>query len=79
MYISIRLWRDLTDGHLYHPGEAFPHDGRAIPGDRIAALLNGSNKAGFALIQACGEKDKEKPVQKEETPKKPVRSRKKAG
>ena len=32
--ISRGTWVDLTDGHEYHAGEAFPHDGREIPDKR---------------------------------------------
>jgi hypothetical protein len=56
MYISLRQWRDLTDGHLYAPGDPFPHDGRAIAPARIAELESGANKAKMALIERVPEK-----------------------
>ena len=36
--ISRGTWVDLTDGHEYHEGEAFPHDGREIPDERWGVL-----------------------------------------
>ena len=75
-YTSTREWRDLTDRHLYHAGDAFPFDGREISEDRIAELSGTQNKAGFALIKAVDVADEEKPVAKVVTAKKPVRSRK---
>lgn len=77
-YESTAVWRDLTDGHLYAIGDAFPHDGREISEERIAELLSTQNKAGFAVIKAVAVKDEEEPVKKVEQAKKPVRSRKKA-
>ena len=77
MYESIREWRDLEDNHLYHAGERFPHDGRKVPAERIAALCSSQNKAGFALIKALPAPVKENPVQKDEPPKKATRGRKK--
>ena len=78
MYISTSRWRDLEDGHLYKPGDPFPHDGREISEKRIAELTGSQNKAGFAVIKAVPVTIKENLIQKEETPKKAVRSRKKA-
>lgn len=77
-YVSIKRWRDLTDGHLYLPGEPFPFDGREIPQERIERLKTAHNMAGFALIKAVDIPDEEIPVQKEETPKTARKSRKKA-
>ena len=59
MYISLRQWRDLTDGHLYAPGDPFPHDGRAIAPARIAELASDANKAHLVLIEAVFANDKE--------------------
>lgn len=56
MFISLRQWRDLSDGHLYSPGDPFPHDGRAIAPARIAELESGANKAKMALIERVPEK-----------------------
>lgn len=56
MYISLRQWRDLSDGHLYSPGDPFPYDGRAIAPARIVELESGANKAKMALIERVPEK-----------------------
>ena len=80
MYISLRQWRDLTDGHLYAPGDPFPHDGRAIAPTRIAELTSNANKAHLALIEAVSAKDKESAAetngQPQEAPKPAKRGRK---
>ena len=73
-YKSIAVWRDLTDGHLYRAGDAFPHDGREISEARIRELSGSQNKAGSALIKAEVEKESRR---EEEPPKKAVRTRKK--
>ena len=78
MYKSLITWRDLTDRHLYHEGDVFPHDGREIPEGRIASLLSGLNGAGKAVISEV-KSDKGKTITDgEEQPKKAVRGRKKA-
>lgn len=63
-YISRLDWRDLTDRHLYRPGDPFPWDGREIPEERIRELESGTNAAGLVLIQAEVTEDapEEKPV-----------------
>lgn len=66
MFTSLRQWRDLTDGHLYNPGDVFPHDGRQIAPERIAALVSGSNKANTALIV----QSVEKPAEEQKAPEK---------
>ena len=66
MYRSLRQWRDLTDGHLYNPGDVFPHDGRQIAPERIAALESGQNKANMALIVQTGDK----PAEEQKAPEK---------
>jgi len=80
MYISLRQWRDLTDGHLYAPGDPFPHDGRAIAPARIAELISNANKAHLALIEAVSAKDEESTAetngQSQEAPKPVKRGRK---
>ena len=78
-YASTAVWRDLTDGHLYAIGDAFPHDGREISEERIAELLSTQNKAGFAVIKAVAVKGEEKPVEKTEAPKKAVKRARKGG
>ena len=45
MYKVIERFRDLTDGHLYEIGDAFPHDGRKVNVDRLTALETGKNQA----------------------------------
>ena len=75
---SIRVWRDLEDGHLYQPGDDFPHDGRVITKERIAELAGTQNKAGFALIKADEAPAEGKPIEATGTAKKAVRGRKKA-
>ena len=50
-YISVRIWRDLTDKHLYREGEPFPFDGREVPEARLTELETGRNRAGLAMIQ----------------------------
>lgn len=77
-YISIAMWRDLEDKHLYNSGDKYPHDDREVSEDRIAELSSKQNKAGFALIKAVEESCEEKPIEKAEQPKKATRSRKKA-
>lgn len=59
MYRVIETFRDLQDGHLYQPGEPFPHDGRGIPAQRLDALKSGRNAANKRLIV----EDKEAPVE----------------
>lgn len=51
MFRVINTFRDLEDGHLYHPGDPFPHDGREIKEDRINSLLSGQNRANLRLIE----------------------------
>lgn len=80
MYISLRQWRDLTDGHLYAPGDPFPHDGRAIAPARIAELISDANKAHLVLIEAVFANDKESKAetsgQPQDAPKPAKRGRK---
>ena len=56
--ISLMTWVDQKDGHEYHEGEAFPHDGRQIPEDRINELSTADNQIGRPVILV---KDEEKP------------------
>ena len=77
-YISTRVWRDLTDGHLYSEGDSFPHDGREIPPERICELEKGQNRAGFALIRAEAEPDDKQVAPKTDAPEKPKTARKTA-
>lgn len=79
MYISLRQWRDLSDGHLYAAGDAFPHDGREISPARLAELTTTANKARERLIEAVPAKGEDSsPIQEEKTAQKPARGRKKA-
>ena len=75
--ISIARWRDLEDGHLYNPGDAFPHDGREISEERYAELSDTRNKAGFALIKATEAPNEEKVAEAAASQKKTTKSRKK--
>ena len=68
MYISTTLWRDLTDGHLYHEGDHFPFDGREIPEARLKELESGRNRAGLRLIQASDAEDGQTDGLEEEAP-----------
>lgn len=74
MYISLRQWRDLSDGHLYVAGDAFPHDGREISPARLAELTSTANKARERLIEAVPAKGEDSPIREQ----KPARGRKKA-
>ena len=57
---SLATWVDLEDGHEYHTGDLFPHDGREIEPDRIEALSTDGNGTGHPVISV--EQDpKEKP------------------
>ena len=68
---SIACWVDVTDGHLYGYGDKFPHDGRAIPEERIDELLTAENMIGYPLIEAVNEQE---PVQSDEQPKKAAKT-----
>ena len=59
---SLTLWVDQTDGHEYHEGDAFPHDGRAIPEDRIEELSTDGNQIGRPVISV---KEVEEPKKKQ--------------
>lgn len=74
MHKALRQWRDLTDGHLYNPGDVFPHDGRQIAPERIAALVSGANKANMALIVQDGGN----PAEEKKTPQKAAKPAKSA-
>ena len=79
MYISTTEWRDLESGHLYQAGDPFPYDGQEVPAERITALSTAQNKAGFALIKAVDEPEKEN-IKAEETPvENPVKTAEKTG
>lgn len=67
-FFSVETWRDNTDGHLYREGEPFPFDGREVSQDRLDELRSGRNRAGLALIRACGVQDEPKAVRKEKAP-----------
>jgi hypothetical protein len=75
-YISLREWRDNTDGHLYREGEPFPFDAREIPKERLEALESGRNRAGLRLIRAVEVQDEPEEARKEEEPKKAPEVRK---
>jgi len=73
MYRAIERFRDLTDGHLYNPGEAFPFDGREVPAERLETLATARNRSNKPLIAP----DNESPVSEPEQAKKPARGRRK--
>ena len=77
-YISLIEWRDLSDGHLYLPGDEFPWDGREIGTERLCEL-GGNNRAGLVAIQAVnlGEPEAQEAPEAEPEPKKPKTARKK--
>ena len=47
---SLITWVDIEDGHEYHEGEPFPHDGREIPEERIKGLATAENQIGRPVI-----------------------------
>ena len=47
---SLITWVDIQDGHEYHEGETFPHDGREIPEERIRELSAADNQIGRPVI-----------------------------
>lgn len=65
-YISVRMWRDLTDKHLYHEGDPFPFDGREVPEERLRELEFGRNRAGLKMIQGIITEDTPKTAQETE-------------
>ena len=79
MYKVIAKFRDLTDGHLYEAGDRFPHDGREIGEERLAALETDRNGAKKPLIARVAEAVAEAPETVEPEPaQKPRKARKKA-
>lgn len=66
-YISVRLWRDLTDKHLYNEGDPFPFDGREVPEERLRELESGRNQAGLQMIQGIITEDTPKTAQETKT------------
>jgi len=53
---SLITWVDQTDGHEYHEGETFPHDGKEIPEERIKELSTADNQIGRPVIAVEAEK-----------------------
>ena len=66
-FISVRMWRDLTDKHLYHEGDPFPFDGREVPEPRLKELEFGHNQAGLKMIQGIITEDAPKTAQETKT------------
>lgn len=66
-YISVRMWRDLTDKHLYHGGDPFPFDGREVPAERLQELESASNRAGLQMIRGIITEDAPKTAQETKT------------
>ena len=52
--ISRGTWVDLTDLHEYRENEAFPHDGRNIPDERLKEI----ESAGFISVEEVEEPKK---------------------
>jgi hypothetical protein len=77
-YICAATWRDLTDGHLYHVGDAYPFDGRDVDDDRLAALETGRNRAGLRLILAAETENERAEGLKENAPESPSEGQKTA-
>ena len=73
MYRALMAFRDMEDGHIYQPGDPFPHDGREIKKERLDSLATGQNRISSPVIEQVIEDIKEEP---EEAPK-PVRGRRK--
>ena len=47
---SLITWVDVTDGHEYHEGDPFPHDGRKVSEKRIKELSSQDNQIGRPVI-----------------------------
>lgn len=47
---SLGTWVDVTDGHEYRAGDAYPHDGRQIPDERWDELATDANMTGSPVI-----------------------------
>jgi hypothetical protein len=84
MYKAIAVFRDLQDGHVYHPGDDFPRAGLTVDAKRINELATNNNRLGRALIQAVEQpvqhakaEVKEEPKETTKPTQKPRRSRKK--
>ena len=56
--ISLITWVDMTDEHEYREGDAFPHDGREIPKERLDELQCAMNQIGKPVIQMVEEPKK---------------------
>jgi len=70
---AIIAFRDIEDGHIYQPGDVFPHDGREISPERLNSLLSGKNRLSKPVIEQDNINIPEEP----ETVQKPVKRRKK--
>lgn len=79
MYRVIEKFRDLTDRHLYETGDAFPFDGREIPGKRLEELSSSRNIAGRALISKVETSAPADVQRKEPETAKPRRTSRKTG
>ena len=64
MYRVITTFRDLEDGHLYKPGDPFPHDGREIRKERLESLLSAQNRVSKPVIEQDEQEAEQKPAQK---------------
>jgi hypothetical protein len=59
MFRVIKRFFDLEANHAYAVGDTFPHNGAAVSEDRLAELLNGTNKIGVPLIEEVKDKSKQ--------------------
>ena len=66
MYRVIKAFTDLKASHVYHVGDAFPHNGVEVDAERIAELESDKNRIGVPLIEAIEEKPKRTRKKKDE-------------
>jgi hypothetical protein len=59
MYRVIKRFFDLKTNHAYSVGDTFPHNGAEVSEDRLAELLDGTNKVGVPLIEEVKDKLKQ--------------------
>lgn len=66
MYRVIKAFTDLKASHVYHVGDAFPHNGVEIDAERIAELASDKNRMGVPLIEEIEDKPKRTRKKKDE-------------
>ena len=63
MYRVVNFFTDLKDnGHAYHPGDSFPHDGAVVSEQRLNELSGAHNRRGIALIEKIVDVEEQKPA-----------------